>query len=76
MYTCISVARVFLVFFRQQFETAFEQCSFDFRIPRRHVDVDGSSVFATIPPCAHIERLFNDVGKVSMFKINLSHSLS
>ena len=26
---------------RQQPETTFEQCSFDFRIPRRH-DVDGN----------------------------------
>ena len=31
----MSVTRVFLVFFRQQPETTFEQCSFDFRIPRR-----------------------------------------
>ena len=38
---CVSVTRVFLVFFRQEPETTFEQCSFDFRIPRRH-DVDGN----------------------------------
>ena len=55
---CASVTRVFLVFFRQQPETTFEQCSFDFRIPRTH--------FA---PCAHVARLFDDVGKLSMFKI-------
>ena len=30
-------------------------------------------LFATIAPCAHIARLFNDVGKFSMFKINLSY---
>ena len=48
----------------QQPETTFERCSFDFRIPRRH-DVDG------IAPCAQIARLFDDVGKFSMFKINL-----
>ena len=38
---CASVTRVFLVFFRQQPQTTFEQCSFHFRIPRTH-DVDGS----------------------------------
>ena len=37
-----------------------------FRIPRRH-DVDG------IAPCAQIARLFDDVGKFSTFKINLSY---
>ena len=38
---CVSVTRVFIVIFRQQPEATFEQCSFDFRIPRRH-DVDGN----------------------------------
>ena len=47
-------------------ETTYERCSFDFRIPRRR-DVDG------IAPCAQIARLFDDVGKFSMFKINLSY---
>ena len=60
----VSVTRVFLVFFRQQPET--EPCLFDFRIPRTH-EVDG------ITPFAQIARLFNDVGKFSMFKINLSY---
>ena len=62
----VSVTRVFLVFFRQQPETTFEPCLFDFRIPRRH-EVDG------ITPFAQIARLFNDFGKFSMFKINLSY---
>ena len=35
------VTRVFLVFFRQQPESTFERCSFDFLIPRRH-DVNGN----------------------------------
>ena len=65
----VSVTWVFLVFFRQQPETTFEPCLFDFRIPRRH-EVDG------ITPFAEIARLFNDVGKFSMFKINLSYFLS
>ena len=30
-------------------------------------------LFATIAPCAHITHLVNDVGKFSMFKINLSY---
>ena len=30
-------------------------------------------LFATIAPCAHTARLFNDVGKFSMFKINFSY---
>ena len=30
-------------------------------------------LFATIAPCAHIARLFNEVGKFPMFKINLSY---
>ena len=30
-------------------------------------------LFATIAPCAHIAHLFNNVGKFSMFKINLSY---
>ena len=30
-------------------------------------------LFATIAPYAHIARLFKDVGKFSMFKINLSY---
>ena len=38
---------VFLVFFRQQPETTFEQCSFDFRIPRRH-DVDGNFLLRSL----------------------------
>ena len=62
----VSVTRVFLVFFRQQPETTFEPCLFDFRIPRRH-EVDG------ITPFAQIARLFNDFGKFSVFKINLSY---
>ena len=33
-------------------------------------------LFATIALCAHIARLFNDVGKFSMCKINLSYFLS
>ena len=61
----VSVTRVFLVFFRQQPETTLKSCLFDFRIPRTH-QVDG------ITPFAQIARLFNDVGKFSMFKINLS----
>ena len=31
------------------------------------------ATFATIAPCAHIARLFNDVAKFSIFKINLSY---
>ena len=42
-----SVTRIFLVFFRQQPETTFEQCSFDFRIPRRH-DVDGNFLLRSL----------------------------
>ena len=30
-------------------------------------------LFATIAPCAHIARLFNDIDNFSMFKINLSY---
>ena len=41
------VTRVFLVFFRQQPETTLEQCSFDFRIPRRH-DVDGKVLLRSL----------------------------
>ena len=70
--TRVSVTRVFLVFFRQQPETTFEQCLFDFRIPRRH-DVDGNFLLRSLHVSAHIARLFNDVGKFSMFKINLSY---
>ena len=44
---CASVTRVFLVFFRQQPETFFEQCSFDFRIPRTH-DVDGNFLLRSL----------------------------
>ena len=67
MHTCVSLTRVFLVFFRQQSETTFEQCSFDFRIPRRH-DVDGNFLQRSL----HVLTLHN-VGKFSMFKINLSY---
>ena len=41
------VTGVFLVFFRQQPETTFEQCSFDFRIPRRY-DVDGNFLLRSL----------------------------
>ena len=41
VHTRVSVTQVFLVFSRQQFETTFEQCSFDFCIPRRH-GIDGN----------------------------------
>ena len=44
---CASVTRVFLVFFRQQPQTTFEQCSFHFRIPRTH-DVDGSFLLRSL----------------------------
>ena len=60
----MSVTRVFLVLFRQQPETTFEQCSLDFRIPRRQL-------FATIAPRADTAPLFNDVGRLSMFQVNL-----
>ena len=40
-------SRVFLVFFCEQPETAFEQCSFDFRIIRRH-DVDGNFLLGSL----------------------------
>ena len=46
-YTCVSVTRVFLIFFHQQPETTFEQCSFDFRIPRTH-DVDGNFLLRSL----------------------------
>ena len=45
--TRVSVTRVFLIFFRQQPEITFEQCSFDFRIPRRH-DVDGNFLLRSL----------------------------
>ena len=45
--TRVSVTRVFLIFFRQQPETTFEQCLFDFRIPRRH-DVDGNFLLQSL----------------------------
>ena len=43
----VSVTRVFLVFFRQQPETTLEQCSFDFRILRRH-DVGGKFLLRSL----------------------------
>ena len=46
-YSRVCVTRVFLVFFRQQPETTLEQCSFDFRIPRRH-DVDGNFLLRSL----------------------------
>ena len=48
VHTCVFVTRVFLVFFRQQPETTFEQCSFDFRIPGRH-DIAGKTLNITRP---------------------------
>ena len=44
---CASVTGVFLLFFRQQPETTFEQCSFVFRIPRRH-GVDGNFLLRSL----------------------------
>ena len=44
---CASVTRVFLVFFRQQPETTFEQCSFHYRFPRTH-DVDGNFLLSSL----------------------------
>ena len=54
----MSVTRFFLVFLRQQPETTFEQCAFDFRIPRRH-DVDGN-FFISQGTCSHIYTLTNN----------------
>ena len=44
---CVSVTRVFLLFFRQQSESTFEQCSFDFRNPRRH-EVNGNFLLRSL----------------------------
>ena len=60
----------FSPFFHQQPKTTFEQCSFDFRIPRRH-DVMAACYNRSM--CPHIACLFNEVGEFSMFKINLPY---
>ena len=57
MHTCVSVTRFFLVFLRQQPATTFEQCAFDFRIPRKH-DGDGN-FFISQGTCSHIYSFAN-----------------